>query len=60
MGEGTSTGNWMPLLVAAVAAAAMAVFEYFARRRNMAWLDSFSMAGSMLVGMAAAVAAQLL
>lgn len=60
LGEGTSTGNWMPLLVAAVAAAAMAVFEYFARRRNMAWLDSFSMAGSMLVGMAAAVAAQLL
>ena len=50
----------MPVLGAAVAAAAMAVCEYLARRRNMAWLDSFSMAGSMLVGMAAAVAAQLL
>ena len=41
--------------LAAVAAAAMAVFEYFARRRKMSWLDNFSMAGSMLVGMAAAV-----
>ncbi len=55
LGEWTSMGNYMPLFVAAVAAAAMAVFEYFARRRNMSWLDNFSMAGSMLVGMAAAV-----
>lgn len=60
LGEGTSTGNWMPVLVAAVSAAAMGVFEYFARRKNMAWLDNFSMAGSMLVGMAAAVAVNLL
>ena len=55
LGEWTSMGNYMPLFVAAVAAAAMAVFEYFARRRKMSWLDNFSMAGSMLVGMAAAV-----
>lgn len=55
LGEWTSMGNYMPLFVAAVATAAMAVFEYFARRRNMSWLDNFSMAGSMLVGMAAAV-----
>lgn len=60
LGEGTSTGNWMPVLVALVAAAAMGVFEFFARRKNMAWLDNFSMAGSMLVGMAAAVAVNLL
>ena len=46
----------MPLFVAAVSAAAMGLFEYLARKRGMTWLDNFSMAGSMLVGMAAAVA----
>ena len=56
LGEGTSTGNYMPLFVAAVSAAAMGLFEYLARKRGMTWLDNFSMAGSMLVGMAAAVA----
>ena len=56
LGEWTSTGNYMPLFVSALSAAAMAVFEFFARRKNMNWLDIFSMAGSMLVGMAAAVA----
>ena len=60
LGTGTSTGNWMPLLVAVVAAAAMGVFEYFARVKKMAWLDNFSMAGSMLVGMAVAVFAGML
>ena len=45
----------MPLIVAVISAAAMAVFEYFARVKKVIWLDNFSMAGSMLVGMAAAV-----
>ena len=39
-----------------ISAAAMGLFEYLARKRGMTWLDNFSMAGSMLVGMAAAVA----
>lgn len=56
LGEWTSTGNYMPLFVAAVSAAAMGLFEYLARKRGMTWLDNFSMAGSMLAGMAAAVA----
>ena len=56
LGEWTSTGNYMPLFVAAVSAAAMGLFEYLARKKGMTWLDNFSMAGSMLVGMAAAVA----
>lgn len=56
LGEWTSTENYMPLFVAAVSAAAMGLFEYLARKRGMTWLDNFSMAGSMLVGMAAAVA----
>ena len=56
LGEWTSAGNYMPLFVAAVSAAAMGLFEYLARKRGMTWLDNFSMAGSILVGMAAAVA----
>ncbi|HIZ30245.1 MAG TPA: DUF5058 family protein [Candidatus Fournierella merdipullorum] len=56
LGEWTSAGNYMPLFVAAVSAAAMGLFEYLARKKGMTWLDNFSMAGSMLVGMAAAVA----
>ncbi|MDY5006973.1 DUF5058 family protein [Candidatus Allofournierella merdipullorum] len=56
LGEWTSAGNYMPLFVAAVSAPAMGLFEYLARKKGMTWLDNFSMAGSMLVGMAAAVA----
>ncbi len=60
LGTGTSSGNWMPLLVAGVAAGAMGIFEYFARAKKVLWLDNFSMAGSMLVGMAVAVFAGML
>lgn len=55
LGMGTSTSNWMPLIVAAVSGVAMGVFEYFSRKKNIRWLDNFSMAGSMFIGMAAAV-----
>ena len=55
MGTLTSTGDWMPLAVAFVAGLSMAVFEYVSRKRNITWLDNFSMAGSMLIGMAAAI-----
>lgn len=56
-GEGlfTCTGDWTPLVVVAVSAAVMALFVYLAEKKNMAWLESFSIAGSMLIGMAAAV-----
>jgi len=47
--------DWMPLFVATVAAAAMAVFEYFVRKKGKAALDNFSLAASMLIAMAAAV-----
>lgn len=60
VGEGTSAGNWTPLLVAVVAGAAMALFEYFARVKQIAWLDNFSMACSMLIGMGAGVLAGVL
>ena len=55
VGTLTSTGDWMPLAVAFVAGLSMAVFEYVSRKRNITWLDNFSMAGSMLIGMAAAI-----
>lgn len=50
--EGTDV---MPLLVAAVAAAAMAVFEYFIQKKGKAVLENFSLAASMLIAMASAV-----
>jgi len=56
VGTFTSTGNFMPLIVLAVSAVVMAGFTYFIEKKNMAWLESFSVAGSMLVAMAAAVA----
>ncbi len=56
-GEGlfSLAGDWMPLAVAAVSGAVMAVFLYFGEKKGMAWLESFSIAGSMIAGMAAAV-----
>lgn len=45
----------MPLLVALVAAAAMAVFEFLIQKKGKAALENFSLAASMLIAMAAAV-----
>ncbi len=55
LGVGTSSGNWVPLLVAGVSAVSMGVFEYFARVKGKTWLDNFSLAASMLIGMSAAI-----
>ena len=49
------THDYMPLIVMAVSAAAMGVFLYFVEKKKLTWLDNFSMAGSMLISMAAAV-----
>ncbi len=49
------TGDWIPLAVAAVGAAAMALFIFLRDRFKAEWLDGFSMAGSMLIAMASAV-----
>lgn len=51
----TFSGSWTPLLVAAVAALAMAGFTFLAEKKHWDWLDNFSIAGSMLLGMLAAV-----
>ena len=60
VGTFTSTGNFMPLIVLVASALAMAVFTYFIEKKNQSWLENFSIAGSMLFGMAAAVAAGLM
>lgn len=49
----------MPLFVAVIAALVMSVFEYFIQKKGKAALENFSLAASMLVAMAAAVAVQM-
>ena len=49
------TGQYLQLVALVFSALAMAIFSYFAEKKKMAWLDNFSIAGSMLVGMAATV-----
>lgn len=54
------TGQYLQLVTLAFSALAMAVFTYFAEKKRMAWLDNFSIAGSMLVGMTAAVLCEMI
>ncbi len=53
----TFGGSWLPLVTAAVSGLAMAGFTALSKIKGLQWLDSFSIAGSMLLGMAAAAAA---
>ena len=48
-------GSLTPIVVVCAAALAMAVFTYFSEKKGLSWLDNFSIAGSMLIGMLAAV-----
>ncbi|MBQ4563697.1 MAG: DUF5058 family protein [Lachnospiraceae bacterium] len=45
----------MPLIVAAIAAVCMGVFEFLIQKKKMLVLENFSLAASMLIAMAAAV-----
>lgn len=54
-GTFTFTGDWLPLAVAAVSALVMALFVFLGEKKKLAWVDNFSIAGSMIVGMASAV-----
>ena len=54
-GRFTFTGSVLPLLTALCAAAAMALLTAIAEKRNLKWLEDFSLALSMLFGMACAV-----
>ena len=49
------TGQYLQLVAMGFSALAMAVFTHFAEKKKMAWLDNFSIAGSMLAAMAVAV-----
>ena len=51
----TFTGSALPLGVACVGAAAMGVFLWIRKRFQAEWIDSFSLAGSMLAAMCAAI-----
>ncbi len=54
-GRLTVTGQYLQLVAMVFSAAAMGVFTFFAEKKKMAWLSNFSIAGSMLIGMTAAV-----
>ena len=54
-GKLVCTGEYLPLVTLVFSAATMGVFVYFAEKKGKAWLENFSIAGSMLVGMIAAV-----
>lgn len=49
------TGQYLQLVTLVFAAGAMALFIYFTEKKKLAWLENFSIAGSMLIGMAASV-----
>ncbi|MBQ8610471.1 MAG: DUF5058 family protein [Oscillospiraceae bacterium] len=49
------TGQYLQLMTLAGAALAMGVFIWIAEKKHKPWVENFSIAGSMLVGMTAAV-----
>ena len=51
----TFTGSWLPLAVAAVSGLAMLGFLKIKETKHADWVDSFSVAGSMLIAMTCAV-----
>lgn len=55
----TFSGSAVPIIVSLVSAAVMALFVFLAERKKLAWVDNFSIAGSMIIGMAAAVAVSM-
>ncbi|MBE6014249.1 MAG: DUF5058 family protein [Lachnospiraceae bacterium] len=54
-GRFTFQGDLTPIIVCVVSALIMGIFTYFTKKKNMVWLESFSIAGSMFVGMLVAV-----
>ena len=49
------SGDYLPLIVAAASALVMALFVFLGEKKKLAWVDNFSIAGSMIAGMAVAV-----
>lgn len=55
----TCTGDWVPLLVVVVSGGVMALFTWIGNKQRFAWVENFSIAASMIVGMAAAAVLKL-
>lgn len=55
LGSWISLGQHMPITVASISAASMAVFSYFIQKKNRHGLENFDLAVSMLIGMLGAV-----
>ncbi|MCR4676097.1 MAG: DUF5058 family protein [Sphaerochaetaceae bacterium] len=51
----TFSGDWVPLGVVLVSALVMAFFVYLSEKKKKGWVDNFSIAVSMLVGMSSAI-----
>ena len=51
----TFHGDIIPLVVMVVSALVMGIFVFLSEKKKLGWVDSFSIAGSMIVGMTAAV-----
>ena len=49
------TGNILPMVTAGFSALAMAGMNYLSVKKKQGWVENFSIAGSMLIGMTAAV-----
>ena len=49
------SGTWLPLAVVLVSGTVMAFFIWLAEKKKAAWVENFSIAGSMIIGMAAAI-----
>jgi len=54
------SGKWLPLIVVTVSALTMSVFIWISEKKKAAWVDNFSIAGSMIIGMASAVITELI
>jgi hypothetical protein len=52
-------GDWLSLFVAVMSGACMALFMHLGKKYKLAWLENFSLAGSMFFGMAMAVIVRL-
>ena len=51
----TFHGDIIPLVVMVVSALVMGIFVFLSEKKKLGWVDSFSIAGSMIAGMTAAV-----
>ncbi len=55
IGDSVRNTNWMPLIIACISGVSMLIFEGLRKWKKWDWLDNFSVASSMLIGMIAAV-----